>query len=58
MNKIKKKMIAEAKKKYRRIFPCSTRDNINECFTVESGRVIFWFNTEDYTTHMLTKELN
>ena len=57
MNAIKKKMIAEAEKKYRKILPCSSRRSLDECFTIEKNRVVFWFNTEDFSTHMLSTEL-
>jgi len=57
MNAIKKQMITEAQRKYRRIFPCTQRRNLDDCFTVEGKMVIFWFNTEDYTTHILTSQL-
>jgi hypothetical protein len=57
MNKIKKRMIAEAEQKYSRIFPCTTRPTLNECFTVEDNLIILWFNTEDATTHTMTAHL-
>jgi hypothetical protein len=57
MNTLKRKMIAEAQRKYSRIFPCSSRRTLNECFTVEDDQIIFWFNTEDATTHTMTKDL-
>ena len=41
MNAIKKRMIAEARRKYRRIFPCSYRRNLDDCFTVENNEIIF-----------------
>ena len=58
MNSIKRKMIANARKKYRRIFPCSFRRNLDECFTIENDKIIFWFNTEDFSTHTLTEALS
>lgn len=57
MNAIKKRMIAEARRKYRRIFPCSYRRNLDDCFTIENNEIIFWFNTEDFSTHTVSVKL-
>ncbi len=57
MNTLKRQMIADAQQKYERIFPCSSCSTLNECFTVEGGQVIFWFNTADATTHTMTAEI-
>ena len=50
-------MIAEAERKYSKIFPCNFRSNLEECFTVEKNTIIFWFNTEDYSTHIMTDKI-
>ncbi len=57
MNALKKRMIAEAEGKYNRIFPCSTRSNFDESFTIEDNLIIFWFNTEDDSTHMIATDI-
>lgn len=57
MNKIKRKLIAEAENKYRVIFPCATRQSLDESFTIEENIIIFWFNTEDDSTHMITSNI-
>jgi hypothetical protein len=57
MNELKTKMIHEAQSKYQTIFPCASQSNLDECFTIEGDRVLFWFNTEDCTTHIIASQL-
>ena len=57
MNEIKQNLINRAKKQYKAIYPCSTKRKLRDCFTVEENQMIFWFNTEDDTTHILTHDV-
>jgi hypothetical protein len=57
MNEIKKTLINRAKMQFKLIFPCSPKKSLRECFTIEENLMIFWFNTEDDTTHILTQNL-
>ena len=57
MNDLKKKMILKARQQYNRIYPCSSKKNFGDSFTVEENRILFWFNTPDKSTHVLTQEL-
>ena len=57
MNEIKRKMIETAWRKHRTIYPCGTRRSFDECFTKEQNDLIFWYNTEDQSTHLLVQEL-
>ncbi|MDD5673469.1 MAG: hypothetical protein PHC61_04860 [Chitinivibrionales bacterium] len=57
MNSLKRKMIQQAQKQYRSIWPCNDRNDFSESFTVEDEKVFFWFNTEDESTHVLTADL-
>lgn len=54
MDTLKINMINEARKRYREIFPCSDKENFSDCFTIDSDHLLFWFNTEDKTTRVLT----
>jgi hypothetical protein len=54
MNKIKKSMIKRAIKKYRRIYPCGVQKDLWGCFTEMDNLIVFWFNTQDNTTHLMT----
>ncbi|MDG5814891.1 hypothetical protein QA601_07375 [Chitinispirillales bacterium ANBcel5] len=58
MEETKDKLISLAKRQYKKIFPCSYRQNFNDCFTVYENYVLFWFNTEDQTTHVLKADMN
>jgi hypothetical protein len=57
MNEIKKKLIHRAEKQFKKIYPCSTKNNLGDCFTVEEEQLLFWFNTADESTHVLTQDL-
>jgi hypothetical protein len=57
MNDLKKKLIHKATQQYKSIRPCAHKAELNECFTVEDNTVLFWFNTEDESTHMVAAEL-
>lgn len=52
MNELKDNMLKKAMERYRTIFPCWPRQNIQDCFTVEGTKLCFWFNTEDDSTHL------
>jgi|GEM_PF-3073344 len=50
----KKELIEKALKIYGKIYPCLNKPSLNECFTVTKDKgLIFWFNTEDNSTHMV-----
>jgi hypothetical protein len=57
MNELKKKLINRAEKQFKKIYPCSTKNNLGDCFTVEEEQLLFWFNTADESTHVLTHDL-
>jgi len=53
MDKTKKQLIEKALRTYKRIFVIPNRSSFDECFTREEDSLLFWFNTEDKTTHVL-----
>jgi hypothetical protein len=57
MNEKKAQLIEQARRQYRRIFPCSTNRDLDDCFTIEGSKVLFWFNTDDDSTHMVTSDM-
>lgn len=57
MNQVKQELIESAINQYRRIFPCGNKVRIEEGFTVEGKELLFWFNTEDNSTHLLSREI-
>lgn len=57
MSDEKIRLLEKAVKKYDRIYPCGHHEKLNECFTNEGNTLMFWFNTEDKSTHLLMEEL-
>lgn len=57
MEEIKREMKQEAEKKHGKIYPAGKLRNFEDCFTVEEGKVLFWFNVEDQTTKTMAREL-
>jgi len=58
MNELKIKMISEATKNFNTIYPCGNKMTFDDCFTTNEDQLLFWFNTEDQSTHVMTKSLN
>jgi len=48
----RKRMIDQAIAVYGEIRPCEGR-SLQECFTVQDGRVFFWFNDGSGNTHAI-----
>ena len=55
MSEIQKRLIAQAKEQYKKIFPCNGK-TFNDCFTIERGKIYFWFNDIKCSTHMIALE--
>jgi hypothetical protein len=49
-----KRLIEKATRKHKKIFPCAHKDDISQCFTLDDGRLMLWFNTEDQSTHVVS----
>jgi len=56
MNELKRKMIRKAVRQYHRIYPCGSKQHFSECFTQVDDNIVFWFNTADRSTHLLTQK--
>lgn len=56
MGQIEQKLIKQATRKHKKIFPCAHKENLDECFTKDNGRIMFWFNTEDQSTHVISAD--
>lgn len=50
-------MIFKAIEMYKEIYPCASKLDLVDCFTTEGDTVLFWFNTSDESTHVLTATL-
>ena len=57
MNELKHKMISKAVELYTDIYPVITKHDLGECFTTEGNMLVFWFNTADESTHVLTTKI-
>ncbi|MGM0461234.1 MAG: hypothetical protein ACQEQ4_02300 [Fibrobacterota bacterium] len=58
MSKEKLHLIEQALKKHAKILPCGTFASLMDCFTQEEGRLFFWFNTPDNSTHAVYEDLS
>ncbi|MBN2443080.1 MAG: hypothetical protein JXJ04_17100 [Spirochaetales bacterium] len=54
MQEIKESLIKRAKNTHKTIYPCKGKTELEECFTIEGRKIIFWFNTEDRNTHTIS----
>lgn len=57
IEKIKKEMITEALDQYEKIFPTAGKSDLSDCFTISRSKLIFWFNTEDESTHVIARDI-
>ncbi|MBD3314757.1 MAG: hypothetical protein GF344_03135 [Chitinivibrionales bacterium] len=57
MNRMKRRLIQRARETYKTIYPCGGRPSFSECFTHYEDKVLFWFDTEDRSTHVVTDEM-
>ena len=57
MNEIKYTLIGQAIEQYRDIHPVVTKQHLRDCFTTEGDLLMFWFNTSDESTHVMTSRL-
>lgn len=57
VEKIKERLISQARRKHKRILPCNGKGSLLDCFTTEDNRILFWFNTEDKNTHVLAHRI-
>jgi hypothetical protein len=51
------KLIEIAEKKYGTIYPCSNKETLQECISIEhDNKMYFWFNTPDNSTHVVKEK--
>lgn len=58
MNELKNKLIITAQEIFKIIYPCGGKRDLNDCFTIIGNKLLFWFNTEDHSTHLITWSLD
>jgi hypothetical protein len=52
MNDQQQRLFEKAKTKNGAIYPCRGKNECKECFTQDHGKIIFWFNNKDDSTHV------
>jgi len=57
MEDIKRELRKEAEEKHGKIYPAGQMRELDDCYTVEDNKVLFWFNPEDQTTKVLAREI-
>ena len=58
MEDIKRELRQEAEEKHGKIHPPGRMKKLDDCYTVEDNKVLFWFNPEGQTTRVITRDLN
>jgi hypothetical protein len=56
MDNSKEELLKKAMALHGRIEPTCTRKTLEECFTTENSKLIFWFNDETGNTKVLVRE--
>ncbi|MDO8640097.1 MAG: hypothetical protein Q7R33_00970 [Nitrosarchaeum sp.] len=57
MDDVKQQLIDEARQTHENIFPVSGRE-LSDCFTAHKDHLMFWFNTADNSTRILTRKIS
>jgi|GEM_PF-5791790 len=57
VEKLKHEMIAEAVEKHGAVMPVGRQNELENCFTVNGGFLLLWFNVKGGTTKILRKKL-
>jgi hypothetical protein len=52
------RMIQQAIAKHGSICVCGECATHYDKFTTHEGHILFWFNTKDHSTHLITEELD
>jgi hypothetical protein len=58
MEHLRRELLERAEKNYKKIYPVGTRNSFAECFTLQGDKLLFWFDTEDRSTHMVMQSLS
>jgi len=57
MTDLEERLVIRASEMHSKIFPCAARKEFAQCFTKDRGKLCFWYNTEDQSTHLLVADL-
>lgn len=56
-NTIRLRLLKMAEQKYKKIRPIPAKGSFDNSFTIFNDNLIFWFNTEDDSTHVVQLEI-
>jgi hypothetical protein len=57
MGKLEEQMIRKAIRRHTTIVPCDSRKSFDRSFTRASGRMVFWYNSADNSTHVVIAKI-
>ena len=57
MAELKQELIQRAVAAHQTIRPCSHKNELDDCFSMMNGKLVFWFNTEDESTHVVMEDV-
>ena len=57
MDEKKKNLMKRAQDRHCNIFPCGKNKDLHDCFTTYGDLLLFWLNTEDETTHLMSEKI-
>ena len=52
------KLLERAVEDHKTIYPCGFKNRLSDCFTEEGDNLMFWFNTEDKSTHIVVDKVS
>lgn len=55
---LKGEMIEQARHEYGTVEPCINRPSLDQCFTIEGNKLVFWFNEPTRSTRVITREIS
>jgi hypothetical protein len=58
MGTLKERLIRKAIRRHSNIFPCETKAGFGRSFTRANGRLLFWYNSADDSTHVVSGKIN
>ena len=57
LEEIKQTMVQEAQSTFGKVHLCKRCRTLDDSFTMFDNQLIYWFNTEDDSTHIITRVL-
>jgi hypothetical protein len=57
MDDIRRELLRNTLNEYGEIYPACGKRSLEECFTVEDSKILFWFNDSTGNTHVRITDL-